>query len=1294
MSSRDLDPAEEPLIPSAHAEQHILQLFLHRAPAAFAMFDREMRYLVASRRWRSNHKLGLRDLRGVSHYDVFPGIPEAWKLAHRRCLAGETLRSEGELFPHLDGTEQWVRWELHPWREANGEIGGIVIFSEDITPQKQVDAQLRQSEDRFDALFHNSLDAIFLAVPDGTITAANAVACALFGMSEEEICEAGRVGLCDPEDKRHEAFLAERARTGTASGELTYVRKDGTKIIAEVKSAVFSKHPLRSFVVVRDVTESRLTERALRESEARFRAVAENSHDTILFWNEKAVLTWRSDTQLSGYVADERIGRPAAELVHPDDLPNFWQVWAAVLEHPDKPHEITCRLRRKDDSYVWINMAFRNMIANPDVRAVVVAARNVTAQVTAEQELRSSESRLRSILDTISEGVWEWHIPARKGYVSPRYLTALGYAPGEYKEGYEAFRASVHPEDLPQVEAAQNAHLAGEEAITVEFRVREKSGGWRWIRSRGRLVERDAQGRPTRLLGAFFDITARKRAEAALAESDALYRALVEGARDGITLRRLQPDDSPGALVAVNRCTLERLGYTREEFMALMPGDFLAPEAHEKSREAWAAVVAQGVFHHESIHITKDGRRIPVDVNVSLVSVGDERFVLWVARDISERKRAEESLRKTTQHLVGITACVPDVIWTMDFSGKFTYASPAAERMCGWTAEEMASMTRDDLLLPEGLAESARLVQEELQLAIRPGYDRKRVVTFEAEHRRKDGTTFTAEFSATPLWADDGRPVGIIGVTRDVTARNAAERSLRQTTQQLVGITACVPDVIWVMDLADRFTYLSPAVERMTGWSAEEAMQMGRKGLMLPDGFETGSRLLVEELRRVAVPGYDRNRVASFECEYRNKAGSTFAAEVTATFMWSDQGQPVGIVGVTRDITVRKQLEDERTKLAAQLSQAQKMESVGRLAGGVAHDFNNLLTVINGQCELAMAQLASDNPVRQELQEILGAGERAARLTEQLLAFSRRQVLKPQTMDLNRLVDPLRKMLQRMVGEDVLIRADLDREPCWVHADPQQLEHVIFNLAVNARDAMPGGGRLLLKTRLSDRAAAPGSPAARSVLLSVTDTGTGIAAGTLQHIFEPFFTTKEIGKGTGLGLSTVQGIVAQSGGSIEVDSALGKGTTFNIFLPLAPGVAEEATVAVAGESAAGGETLLVVEDQEDVLRLLLTVLKEYGYNALGASDAEAALSIWEAEPARIDLILTDIIMPGMTGAELVRKIRERRADARVLFMSGYADDVLLQQRVIEPGVDFIQKPFSLRDLAARIRRVLAAPMAG
>ena len=540
--------------------------------------------------------------------------------------------------------------------------------------------------------------------------------------------------------------------------------------------------------------------------------------------------------------------------------------------------------------------------------------------------------------------------------------------------------------------------------------------------------------------------------------------------------------------------------------------------------------------------------------------------------------------------------------------------------------------------------------------------------------------------------------------TLESTDHKKSKKELRSQVKELVASQAAlekserrhrllaenVSDVIWTTDMNLKFTYISPSNKRLTGFSVKEAMSRSLKEILAPASFEEAMRVYSEEMALESSGRADPARSRRLELEQRCKDGSTVAIEVKTTFLRDDQGRPVGILGVTRDITERKSLE-------VQLLQAQKMEAVGRLAGGVAHDFNNLLTLILSYCGMALEILPEGHPVEPRLKAIKEAGELAAKLTSQLLAFSRKQILQPKVLSLNEVVDGVVKMLRRMIGEDIEILLHLEGDLGRVKADPVKVEQVLMNLAVNSRDAMPKGGKLTFETANAELGEAytrshpdvrPGS----YVMLAVSDTGCGMDEATQAHIFEPFFTTKEKGKGTGLGLSTVYGYVKQSGGSLFVYSEPGKGTTFKIYLPRTEeGPEPQRAGAGPRELPQGAETVLVAEDDDKVRDLVYEILQYSGFAVLEARRGEDALRLAGEHAGPIHLLITDVVMPGMDGRDLAESLTALRPETRVLYISGFMDEAVVRHGVLEPGLAFLEKPFVPEALLRKVREVLKAP---
>ena len=511
--------------------------------------------------------------------------------------------------------------------------------------------------------------------------------------------------------------------------------------------------------------------------------------------------------------------------------------------------------------------------------------------------------------------------------------------------------------------------------------------------------------------------------------------------------------------------------------------------------------------------------------------------------------------------------------------------------------------------------------------------------------------------------------------------------------QRLDEIIASVPGLVWEAwgspDEADQRTnFVSNHVERMLGYSVQQWLSTPNFWLSIvhPDDKERAAR----EAAEFFASG--KGGISQFRWIARD--GRVVWVEGHSTVICDNQGNPVGMRGVTTDITARKEAERGRAQLEEQLRQAQKIDSIGRLAGGVAHDFNNILTAIRGYAELMLLELAPGDPMRSSVTEISRAGERAADLTRQLLAFSRRQLLQPRVLALNSLIADSIKMLKRLLGEDIELVTLLDPELGNVKADAGQMEQVILNLAVNARDAMPQGGKLTLETRnviLQEEYAQkhfslqPGS----HIMMTISDIGCGMDPHTLSHIFEPFFTTKEPGKGTGLGLSTVYGIVQQSGGSIWVYSEPGRGTTFKIYLPRIEEPLDEAgEKRIESDNPRGSETILVVEDDEIVRKLTCQALRRYGYQVIEAANGIEALLSCEKHPEPIPLMITDVVMPQISGPELATRLRLLHPETQVLYISGYTDDAVVRHGLLDAALYFLQKPFTPGALVHKVRDIL------
>jgi len=616
-----------------------------------------------------------------------------------------------------------------------------------------------------------------------------------------------------------------------------------------------------------------------------------------------------------------------------------------------------------------------------------------------------------------------------------------------------------------------------------------------------------------------------------------------------------------------------------------------------------------------------------------------------------------------------------DAIVLMGPEATVLYASHSIGAVIGYSVEEFVGRNIFEFMHPEDLERTRGLFAECLRSPHTP-------VRCECRYRHKDGSWRNIEAVGVNRLQD--RAIGaIIANFRDVTDRRQAEAALRENEERFRSFVETSTDWVWASDREGRTTYSNAAVFDILGYRPEELLGVDVFDLMHPEHRERCRAVLLDCVAR-------KSGWRNVTIRWLRKDGTCCDIESTGVPRLDAAGNVVGFRGVDRDVTDRRRLED-------QLRQSQKMEAVGRLAGGIAHDFYNLLTAILGYSKLLLTRPDPTPDWRQEIQEIQAAAQRAAGLTHQLLAFGRRQVLVPEILDLGVVVSDMTRMLQRMVGETVTLRDVISPGRGMVKADRSQIEQVLMNLAVNARDAMPDGGTLTIEVGDATLDAEyenshPGSRAGAHVMLSVRDTGTGMDTTTRSHLFEPFFTTKEIGKGTGLGLATVYGIVKQSGGYIGVDSRPGEGTVFQVFLPrvAAPDAAQEPLPPV-GAAPSGSETILVVEDDRAVRLLVREILEGAGYQVLEAHGGQEALRLARDHDGPIHLLLADVIMPGMSGREVSDRLAAIRPGVPTLYMSGYTDDAIVRHGVAVRDVDFIQKPFTPEDLARRVRAALDRP---
>lgn len=794
------------------------------------------------------------------------------------------------------------------------------------------------------------------------------------------------------------------------------------------------------------------------------------------------------------------------------------------------------------------------------------------------------------------------------------------------------------------------------------------------------------------------------------------------------------------AFLAVNDAAVANYGYSREEFLKMTIKDIRpqedVPRLLADVRQNMKGHDAAGIWRHRK----KSGEIFDVEI-VSHELVWNGRSAkLALALDITERRQAEKAIKQAEERFRLVADFTYDWEYWVGPDGKMVYVSPSCERMTGYPPEQFV---QDSELIvrivhPEDLALTVAHFHECFEDE-KKNHELSAAIDFRIVTR--DGEVRWMNHTCRPVFGSTGTWLGRRASNRDITTRKQSEQrihrlsrlyaTLSQVNQTVVRVkdqhkllqsicdvtveTGKFP-IAWIGLVPPDGKGLQPVAysdhdgQRLSSVLASERSVLFSREPMA-QVLQAGDMIVYDDLHRLSESGswcrflidngYRAAAIVPFRCKDKVFGALNLYSSVPDYF--SDVEEHALLEEIGMDISLaldmieneaeRKRAVAEHSKLEEQLRLAQKMESIGRLAGGVAHDFNNLLGVISGYSEITLLNLPPNSPVRETLQEIKKASSRAAELTHQLLAFSRQQVIEPKVFDLNSAISDLSRMLERMIGEDIRLILSLSDDLSRIKADRGQIEQVIMNLAVNARDAMPTGGKLVVETReieLDDTYARDHFPVVPGsyVMMSVTDSGIGMDEKTQRRIFEPFFTTKELGKGTGLGLSTVYGIVKQSGGYIWVYSEVKKGTTFKVYLPRVQEAIDAVIVSEAKRSLEGHETVLLVEDADGIRKLTRQCLESKGYTVLSANDVPEALALAEQHAGKIDLLLSDVVLPSAGGPALARQITAIRKDTRVLYMSGYTDDAIVHHGVLDPGIAFIQKPFSVDDLWNKVRDVL------
>ena len=1185
-----------------------------------------------------------------------------------------------------DGATIWLSENAHAVRDASGAVLYYEGMLQDITERKQAEELLHHEQTLMATLMGNIPDGVYFKDTASRFLRVNSAQSRKFGLSDP----AQIVGKSDAD-----FFSGEHARQALADEQeiirtgrpLLNVEEKETWPDGTVGWVLTTKLPMRDAAgriigtcgISRDITGRKRAEEAVRESERRFQTLANTSPVGIFRTDAQGQTTYVNPRwcQITGLSATDALGDRWLHAVHPEDREKLVQGWQAATQ-VQSTSKADYRFVHPDGTISWvIGQAVPEKDDAGRIVGYVGTVTDITERKRADEALRESQALYHTLVEQMPAGVFRKdragrYVFANSWFCQLRGLEAdqiVGRTPDELVAVEEAAHSQTRPEILQLLRDGSKHHeeiLRTGEPIQVEEVYPTAGGGKRYLH----VVKSAVFGSDGQIVGTQgiqFDVTERKQAEAALEESRQMLRSILDTIPVSVFWK-----DTEGRYLGCNQPFARDAGFDSPEQLTGKNDHDMAWKDHaDLYRADDQQVIASGVpkLQYEEPQTTSAGAQLWLRTSKIPLRDAEGRIigVLGTYEDITERKQAEKALNYERDLWRELLDNTPDHIYFKDTQSRFIKSSKALALQFGVESpDEMVGKTDFDFFTEA----HARPAYEDEQEIIRTG---RPMIAKEEREVWRDGHITWASSTKMPLRDGTGKIIGIMGISRDITERKQAEEKLKLFRLLIERSN----DAIEVVDSATgRFLDANESGCRALGYTRDELLSLTVFDLMP----EVNRALFDATNAQIKRAGH-----ATLETLRRRKDGMTYPVEVSLSSVTLDREYTVAIV---RDIT-------ERRKLEAQFRQAQKMEAIGQLAGGVAHDFNNILGVIIGYGDLITEDLEPDSPLRKYVEEIRHAAVRATGLTQQLLVFSRKKKVQLVVLDLNDTVKNLDKMLRRLIGENIEMMVVPGKEIGRIKADTGYIGQVLMNLAVNARDAMPNGGKLTIATdnvtldenyTRTHTGIIPGD----YVMLTVSDTGTGMTKEVKARLFEALFTTKPAGKGTGLGLATCQTIVQQSGGHIDVVSEVGKGTTFKIYFPRVDKPVEVVAGAdQTGTLPRGTETLLIVEDEPSVRHLAWKVLEALGYHVLRANDGQDALQmVREHKGSPIRLVVTDVIMPRMGGKVMADWLKTTDPDLKVLFTSGYTDDAIAKHGVLEPGIAFLSKPYTPGILARKVRAML------
>lgn len=975
--------------------------------------------------------------------------------------------------------------------------------------------------------------------------------------------------------------------------------------------------------------------------------------------------------KMTGYSHKEIVGQNIRIIAHPDNYQNIKSNIKKLIE--GKKIRQLLRSIKKDGSEIYVQVNERAIKLPNGEPGILSICQDMTketqakqALIESEEELKLSEERYKKLFEYSPDSI----VLHSKGIVLSVNKSAKRFfeAKTEFQLVGKPIMDFIHPDYHELVIKRLSKPKNEKKPIKI---IEEK-----FITLNGNIRDVEVSAVPLFNVDnkismvVFRDITDRKLTEDALRESEEKFRSIFDNFSVGTGIVGMD-----GKFININQKFADIVGYSIEELQIMRNEDLTYPEDAEETKKQMKLLFERKIdsFNLEKRLIHKNGNMIWVDLTVKpkFDINGKIESVIGVTQNITERKTAEKALRESEERFRTMFSQNRAVMLLVDPTDnqRILDANKAAEDYYGYNRSQLLKLNMGDINV---MSEGNRNVLMKKAIEKPQNY-------FQFKHKLSTGEVKDVEVYASPIMQQDKKCMFVI--VHDITERKKAEREITK----LAAVVEQAVDSIIITDIHGKINYVNAAFKKITGYKKSEAL--GQNPNILKSGRHDNS--FYKDLWSTILSGNKWQGVII----NKRKNGSLYYEKAVIFPVKNEIGEIINFTGIMRDITLERKLEQ-------QLQQVQKMEAIGTLSGGIAHDFNNILTVINGHSEIALMNMDESNAVYEDLISILNAGKRAEKLTNQLLAFSRKQIHELKVIDINQTIKDLDKMLRRLIPENIKIVSEFPDNLPYIKADPGQIEQILINLVINARDAInenqnPENKKtIIVKTNMVDLDHVfvnthPGSQTGPHILLSVQDTGAGMTLDVKNRIFEPFFTTKDVDKGTGLGLATVYGIVKQNDGSIYVESNKDNGTLFEIYWPVTTETPEKDYIeSINQKDYTGKETILFVEDDEDVRSFASVALKNFGYKIIEARTGKNALQIIKSKINIFDLIVTDLIMPEMNGQDLAKKVYEIQPNSKILFVSGYTFEHLLKDGEIEEGINFLQKPYTIQSLLKRIRNIL------